>query len=365
MSRQKRLAYLALENPRPGQAAHTHVHAIIGELRSLGWDVTLFTAAKSGASGRASFPVRLMSQLAAQASLLMKAARYRVVFVRGHCMAAPAALILRLLGKTVVHEINGTTRDIVVTYPALRRLYPVFAWLDRIQHKTADHLFAVTEALARWASDHAGHDRVSVVTNAADTALFNPQGPKTSFDRPYVVFVGGLVRWHGIQTMLAAIDHPSWPDGVRLVIAGDGVEAPAVKAARSDRLTYLGRQEQDALPSLYRGALASLVTIENPEGRSDYGVMPLKLFESMACGVTVIASDLKGQAELVRSTGCGLVIPPQDLAALAEAVARLAADPSAAAAMGERGATEALAHHSWAARAAAIDSVLGQIEGAR
>ena len=60
-----------------------------------------------------------------------------------------------------------------------------------------------------------------------------------------------------------------------------------------------------------------------------------------------------------------VAVDPQDPAALADAVARLAADPSAAAAMGERGAAEALAHHSWAARAAAIDTVLDQLEGAR
>lgn len=354
----RRLAYLSLETPRAGQASHTHVNAMIAALERRGWQVDRFFADRSGASGGASFAARLLSHLTIQARLLARCRSYDAVFVRGHCMAAPVALLLRLMGKRVVHEINGTSRDIAVTYPRLKPLLPVFAFLDRIQHRTASHLLAVTDALADWARAEAGHGRVTTVTNAADTGLFAPDGPRADLGGPYAVFVGGLVKWHGLATMLAAVNHPVWPEGVRLVIAGDGVEAPAVRAAASARLIYLGRREQADLPELYRGALASLVPIENPGGRSDHGVMPLKLFESMACGVPVIVSDLKGQADLVRQTGCGLVVPPGDPAALAGAVAMLATVPDMARQMGARGAADAASRHSWDARAAVVDAIL-------
>jgi len=85
---------------------------------------------------------------------------------------------------------------------------------------------------------------------------------------------------------------------------------------------------------------------------------PLKLFETLACGIPVIVSDLPGQADLVRAGRCGLVIPGNDPAALARAVAQLAAAPDEAREMGRRGAALVRAEHSWRARAIEIDKVL-------
>ena len=46
---------------------------------------------------------------------------------------------------------------------------------------------------------------------------------------------------------------------------------------------------------------------------------PNKLFEAMAAGVPVVASDLPGMAAIVRETGCGLLVDPTDPAAMAAA----------------------------------------------
>ena len=48
---------------------------------------------------------------------------------------------------------------------------------------------------------------------------------------------------------------------------------------------------------------------------------PLKLFETLACGIPAIVSELPGQADLIREGRCGLVIPCNDPTALARAVA--------------------------------------------
>jgi glycosyltransferase involved in cell wall biosynthesis len=47
---------------------------------------------------------------------------------------------------------------------------------------------------------------------------------------------------------------------------------------------------------------------------------PNKLFEAMAVGVPVVASDLPGMAGIVRETGCGLLVDPTDPAAIAAAL---------------------------------------------
>jgi glycosyltransferase involved in cell wall biosynthesis len=355
-----RLAYLALEAPVPGQAVHTHAHEIIHGLEANGWTVKPFFATRSGAAAGRSIAVRLADYAALQARLIRVLARYDAVFIRGHFMAFPAALAARAARKPVVHEINGIVDEVIVTYPWMRRMRGIATALQRMQLRAADAVFAVTPGLAAWAQDEAGHDRVHVVPNGANVELFTPEGPRPPETSSYVVFVGGLVRWHGIGTMLAALRHAEWPPDVELVVVGDGIERGQLADAErhESRLRWLRRQDYAAVPIWLRGALAALVPIENTDGRSAHGVLPLKLFEAMACGVPVIATDLPGQGELVRTEAAGLVIPVGDPPALARAVAQLRADPEDARRMGQAGAKAVRERHSWRHRADAIDAVL-------
>jgi colanic acid/amylovoran biosynthesis glycosyltransferase len=56
--------------------------------------------------------------------------------------------------------------------------------------------------------------------------------------------------------------------------------------------------------------------------------IPVALMEAMAAGVPVVATRLSGIPELVRDGEGGLLVPERDPAALAEAMERLARDPT-------------------------------------
>lgn len=359
MSRPLRLAYLSLETPRPGQASQTHIDEIIASLRQAGWQVELFATTRGGASARTSFLQRLLDYCRVQFALGRRLREFDAVFVRSHVMALPLALWARRRKLPVVHEINGKPADIGVTYPALKPFSPIFAWLYRAQYRVAAHLIAVTEGLSQWARSFAGHNRVSVVSNGANTGLFTPDGPRAEIPGRYVIFVGGLVAWHGVDAMLAALQEPAWPADVNLVIVGDGIERGKVEAEKGNpRLLWLGRQPYEAVPALLRGALAALCVIEDQDGRSASGVAPLKLFEAMACGVPVIASELPFQAELVRQANAGLIVPPASAAAIANAVKTLAAEPDKAAILGEKAVAYVQREASWQQRGGEVDRIL-------
>jgi glycosyltransferase involved in cell wall biosynthesis len=366
MRRPLRLAYLSLETPRPGQASQTHIDEIIASLRQSGWQVELFATTRGGASSHASYLQRLLDYGRVQLALGRRLKEFDAVFARSHFMALPLVVWANWRKLPVVQEINGKPADIGVTYPALKPFAPLFAWLYRVQYRMASHLVAVTEGLAQWARGFAGHDRVSVVSNGANTELFRPDGPRADIAGRYVIFVGGLVAWHGIGTMLAALREPAWPADVRLVIVGDGIERGKVEAAQADpRLLWLGRQPYEAVPALLRGALAALCVIEDQDGRSAAGVAPLKLFEAMACGIPVIVSDLPFQADMVRQANAGLVVPSANPAAIAAAVATLGGAPDEAVEQGRNGATYVAREASWQQRGREIDRILAsQLTGA-
>jgi glycosyltransferase involved in cell wall biosynthesis len=355
----KRLAYLSLETPREGQATHTHVHEIINGLRHAGWQVELVTTSRGGASSGSGYLTRGLDYVRAQWALAKGLSSVDAVFMRAHFMALPVALWARLRGKPVFQEINGLPDDIFVTYRWLRLAGALVKWSYRLQMRWAAHVFVVTEGLRGWALEQAGHGRVSVVTNGANTHVFSPDGPRPDAGGPYIAFVGGLTAWHGIGIMIAATNSPHWPEPVTLVIIGDGIERGQVEAAGANpRLRWLGRQPQQEAASWLRGALAALSITQDASGHLGTGVAPLKLFEAMASGVPVIVTDLPFQSEIVRGHDAGLVIAMADADGLAKAVATLAADPATAQRMGANGAAYVLAEASWQVRANLIAATM-------
>jgi glycosyltransferase involved in cell wall biosynthesis len=83
----------------------------------------------------------------------------------------------------------------------------------------------------------------------------------------------------------------------------------------------------------------------------------LKLFEYLALGKPIVASDLPSIREVLSDGRTALLVPPGDAAALACAISRLVSDPE----LGDDLGTAALAlapSFSWDARAARLEPAL-------
>jgi len=353
-----KLAYLALDLPHKGQASYVHIHEVVDNLRRLGWRVDLFTPRPGTPDKPRKVVAKAYEYLRTSWQALMSLRTHDVLYVRAHALTWPVAMAARLSGRVLVEEVNGTELDLIVSRPWLRPLRGVLRWLYVSQYRRSHHLFPVANELADWLRAQARHDRISVVPNAANTDLFHPIDCEPQ--EPFVVFFGGLTDWHGVDVMVDAIRHRAWPGGVRLLVIGTGVRQALVEEAVRAGLPirWLGYRPYEQIPGLIAGAIAGLIPMTNPLGRSSTGMNPLKLFETLASGLPAIVSELPGQADLVREGRCGLVVPCGDAAALARAVAELAAAPDAAREMGRRGAAVVRAAHSWRARAVEIDKVL-------
>jgi D-inositol-3-phosphate glycosyltransferase len=121
-------------------------------------------------------------------------------------------------------------------------------------------------------------------------------------------------------------------DVVLAIIGGDSGDLPAdgneemarLKALRErlslgDMVTFLGAQDQDALPEYYAAAEAVIM----PSYYESFGMVAL---EAMACGTPVIASEVGGLAFLVRDGETGFHVPDRDPALLADRICSLLTD---------------------------------------
>jgi hypothetical protein len=108
------------------------------------------------------------------------------------------------------------------------------------------------------------------------------------------------------ETLLAAVR------GRRVLVAG-GYRGPA-----QDGVEYLGRVSDDDLLVLYRGATAYV-------DASLYEGFGYQVLEAMACGTPVVATDVTSVPEI--AGGAALLVPPRSPQRLAEALARVLAEP--------------------------------------
>jgi glycosyltransferase involved in cell wall biosynthesis len=81
---------------------------------------------------------------------------------------------------------------------------------------------------------------------------------------------------------------------------------------------------------------------------------PLKVFEYMAAGKPILASDIPALREILRDGETALLLPPGEPEAWAAAARALLRDPGRAAALGARARAALLAEYTWDARAARI-----------
>lgn len=214
--------------------------------------------------------------------------------------------------------------------------------------RSAATVVAVSRDVARYATAF-GASRVAVIPNAVDPARFParaaPDGPFT------IGFLGTLKPWHDVATLIDAVAllRAGALSEARLLIVGDGPERPALEArlaagGLTDAALFTGALPPDRVPD----ALARMHAAVAPyAAKGPFYFSPLKIYEYMAAGLAVVASEVGDLAEVVADGRTGLLVPPDNPTALAAALARLGRDPALRHDLGQRARDEVLANHTW------------------
>ncbi|MCC7369821.1 MAG: glycosyltransferase family 4 protein [Chloroflexi bacterium] len=275
-----------------------------------------------------------------------------------------------LHGRPVVYEVH----EIFSTAPRENRsLDP--AELKGVSERTraleasvfaeADLLLPLTQACADIVeySYRLPTARIAVVPDAT-TPPSGPLPPRPS-DTREIVYAGQLYRWKGVDTLLDAMTELP---GARLTVYGGRgpgdpdlhvAQAKAAQVGVADRVTFAGFVPHAEVRRRIAGAGAAILPLpDNLMAR--YFTSPLKLFDYMAAGTPIVASDLQSVGEVLTDGDNALLAPPEDPPALAAAVRRLLANPGLADRL-RRTAYEQVQAFTWDARAARIIQALGRL----
>ena len=178
-------------------------------------------------------------------------------------------------------------------------------------------------------------ERCVAIPNGIDLDRF-PSAALVPFDArmPSIVMAARFARQKDHATLIEAVALLK-ANGLRplVYLAGGG------KAGIAQRMRRLAHRRGVADQVHFLGSVSDL-----PELLMQYQVfvlsthyegMPLALVEGMAAACACVASDVVGVRGVLEPGRTGLLVPEEDAPALAQALARLLADPSYAAAMGQ------------------------------
>lgn len=173
-------------------------------------------------------------------------------------------------------------------------------------------------------------------------------GQEIPRDVPLVLYVGGMTPERGIEELVdAMVDVPE----AHLVLLGAGGLEPVIRArvasrGLASRTHFLGMvPSDDVVPFAASARVGILSTM--PSNLNNRLALPNKLFQYMAAGIPVVASDYPQIREVVEPNGCGLLVDPTKPGAFAAAIRVYTADAERAARDGANGRRAVSEHYHW------------------
>lgn len=199
--------------------------------------------------------------------------------------------------------------------------------------------------------------KILVAPDGVDLDEFTGVVAKQISKQKVVMYTGSffLYGWKGVDTLIEAAKQ--FPSGVEMVlIGGTNEEVSALQTTTAGNhagsIRLIGRIPHPEIPKYL--ASADILVLPNKKGdaNSERYTSPLKLFEYMASGKPIIASDLPSMREILNDNNCTF-FSPGDPTSLARAIQVVLNDPVVA----QKKAAQALAdaqHYSWKKRAQTI-----------
>ncbi len=266
-----------------------------------------------------------------------------------HLHGARAALFGRLAALSlprrnrpgVIYSIHGLAAP---HYPAPRK--QILLGVERALAPITDLWICVSHAEkeALLAAGVADARRVRVIWNGIEVQRFGDTTVQPLEVRPalglpadsfVVTTICRLFRPRDFPTLLNAFQQVrARLPAAHLLIVGDGPLRPEVEATVAalhlEGAVHLLGMRRD-VPQLLRATDVLVLSSRGWEG------LPLTVLEAMASSLPVVASDVGGTREAVVDGETGLLFRPADVNALAQHILALAADPTLAQQMGQRG----------------------------
>jgi glycosyltransferase involved in cell wall biosynthesis len=300
-----------------------------------------------------------------------------LVYQRHSVGSYAGAVVSRRAGVPLVLEYNGSEVWVARNWGRPLRYERLALAAEEASLRHAHVVVTVSQVLAdELVARGVAPERVVWHPNGVDADRFDParfteaerRALRERYGIPHdaivVTFVGTFGQWHGVDVLARTIRHEAeWARaaGVRFLLVGDGLkmsEAREQLEGLEDVAVLAGLVPQVEAP-IHLAASDVLVSphVPNADGSPFFG-SPTKLFEYMAAGKAIVASDLEQIGDVLRD-GLAVLVTPGDERDLARGLREVVENRERRAGLGMRARERVLARYTWRHH---VDAVLEALQ---
>jgi len=267
----------------------------------------------------------------------------------------PAAwFIKKFTPSKIIYDVHENYAEVIKSrswMPALLR--PILStWISLIERALAnslDGIVAVTEDI----QDLFNVRHAVLVRNYPRLDLVKPERnldvSSLQKDSVKLIYVGDLTRVRGIVEIVKSMEYLDPASAVELVLVGGYSEQDLEGILRSlkgfERVNHLGRVPYSAVADHLLNADVGLVCL-HPLPRYKKS-LPVKMFEYMAAGLPVVASDFPTWRAIIEDCQCGVLVDPESPEDIAERILSLVENPDLRLRMGQNGLMAVREKYNW------------------
>ncbi len=245
----------------------------------------------------------------------------------------PTALIMRHLlpGTKVVFD-NEDVYSLMISPDTPKKLHAIIRAVEFELASKADLCIFPNEAMKNYFSIHHVSQALVVPNIPENEFAANYRRSGKTSDRQSktcsIVYFGLMTRYRGLENLIKAIALVNCQGvDVSCSLIGDG---PLVKELIALASTTQGAHNTHFLGRIYREKIPEIVAtfdaaaiLNSAKDPMNWVGNPNKLYESMALGVPVIASNFGEIARIVKEANCGILVNPDNVADIAKAIKTL------------------------------------------
>lgn len=264
----------------------------------------------------------------------------------------PAGVLLKIFTTgSVIYDVHeDVPQQILTKYwipPFLRRTFAkIFNITEKLMARVFDGVVVATEGIA----EKFARFNPIVIHNYPDLRMFPIQSPLPQEEKENIlVYVGGISRLRGAFEMVHALESLDPSLNVHLDMIGrfepSGLDKELQSLPGYIHVQFIGWLAPENVYVHLRKTILGLVCL-HPEPRYIVS-LPIKLFEYMAAGLPVIASNFPLWKDIVEGSHCGLCIDPLNSKEISKAIEFLLMNPEEARIMGENGRRAVEEKYNW------------------
>ena len=294
-------------------------------------------------------------------------ARPDALYARLDMFTFSPLIISKLFRIPYFVEINGVMLEEMKLSNSFKLNVCIAKISEKLNYKRAKRIIAVTQAIKKAIKKKYDipDEKVVVIENGANTDLFKPMNPQKTMKElnlnencNYVCFSGSFARWHGLEDLVKSAPLVlKEVENTKFILVGDGLMKKKIVQMvndlnLTDSFIFINRVPYEEVAK-YVNIFDVCVILK----KRDIPGCPLKLYEYMACGKPVIATNTE-DFRVLEEYNAGILVDPEKTEEVADAITTLLKNKDLREEMGKNGRKYATENRSWEAVAREVEKVM-------